>query len=222
MSSLLAKTLARLIRLDAASFSVNDPASYGEVLALHKDLAILETGLRWLGGQQDQDAAAILPVQAQQIFVKIHVFIRVSLYRKTGIWHIVEDADGALPPSLVWWMSMFTQTIRDLRSDADSCFASIFFELKSSTAEIEAALRQVKVAVQILEVLSYPHEDIEQLLLESLDTLQMQVTLRPGCVTPDGVPLLNILDDVQGAFRAFSQRKTNLLLSSNGLVPAPS
>lgn len=220
MSSLLAKTFARTIRLDSTNFIADDPVSYGEVLSLHKDLSILESGLRWLGGQKNEEAAAILPVQAQQMFVKIHVFVRVSLYRKTGIWLIVEDADGGLPPSIVWWMSMFTQSISDLRLDADSCFANGFFELRSSTAEIEAALRQVKIAVQILEVLSYPHPDIEQLLRESLDTLQVQVSLRPGCVTPDGMPLLNILDDVQGALRAFTRSKSDVSISNSALVPA--
>lgn len=218
-ASLMSKVFMKIANLPASvsSQSASQNGQRSDVKSILQGLATVEGAFRWLKDIGQEEASSIYPQEAQMFLVKLHVSSRFSLWRKTGLWIGSERGgkeDDGLLPSFDWWLIAFSSCINKLEGDARRSL-SLAVPLEASDAEVESALRHVRLGVQMLTVLEYTHYGIGKLLSKALATLQMQVNLRPVGLCTTFQPLSLFMDQVRGELEA-QQESTRIFPVSGG------
>ncbi|CAO1615670.1 unnamed protein product [Sympodiomycopsis kandeliae] len=212
-ASILSKVFIIVSNLPLAAQrqSAFENSQRSDVKAALQGLADVEKAFQWLHGQDQEVAGGIFPREGQVFLVKLHVSVRLSLWRKTGVWKGYEDdlltatttsateenAGDVLLPSFDWWLVAFSSCINNLESDSRQNLQGSG-PLQCTNGEVESSLRHVRVGIQMLTVLDYTHYGIQKLLTKALSILQVQVDLRPWGLCADMKPLKDFFEQVRG------------------------
>lgn len=198
-ASVLGKTFVRVARLppfDLTSFDHSGVHQNSDIWRPLQDLERLEGVILWMRDWDPKLSTAIFPLQAQNLLVKMHVFTRMSLWRKSGIWTLDADRldvngeqgpsrpaysqvkdDGPFLPSFQWWFLLLSDSLNAIEADNHRHTAA-GSPLATSELELDSAIRHVRVAIQICRMLLRPPAGTRKLLRNLLAILHVHTQLR--------------------------------------------
>ncbi|CAO1620287.1 unnamed protein product [Parajaminaea phylloscopi] len=206
-ASLTSKTFARVVRLPpTASRFLEEGSPSEEILRPLRDLEEIEDVFLWLQKLDSAHSTAIFPLNSQNLLVKLHVYTRMLLWRKTAFWTLREDmldcsrpvggsdglhgsepADGAMLPSFRRWFVLLSELLGSLDADSGQHTAN-GTKLTTTIVELDSAVRHVRVALQMLGVVPRYPASARKLLCNIVTTLQVHLQLRLAAGKSEDVP----------------------------------